>query len=149
LVPTSWRDDQTARRGRRDPFGQRRSIQTRQHFDQRRRDHEQPGADGVVAGELLAHLGDAVAGQLHLGGVIDVEHARQIAIDAQHGAIAPARVRRDLTHQPGRRDLIRHQQQRAFGDERARREHRETVRSRPVGVVEERHAPLRRRRQHG
>ena len=126
--------DQAACGGDRHARRQRRPIELGEHIDQRRRDHEQPGADRLVARELLAdlgnavagqlhlgragrrnheqpgadrlvarellaNLGNAVAGQLHLGRVIDVEHARQVAIDAQKpAASAAAAYRRDLVN---------------------------------------------------
>ena len=90
--------DQAACGGDRHARRQRRPIELGEHIDQRRRDHEQPGADRLVARELLADLGNAVAGELHLGRVIDVEHARQVAIDAQNRAVSGGGVRRDLVN---------------------------------------------------
>ena len=37
--------------------------------------------------QVLADRAHGVAGELHLGRVLDVEDAREIAVDAQHGAV--------------------------------------------------------------
>ena len=94
-----------------------------QAVEQRRRHHEQAGADRLVVGQLLADAGDPQARraarvrQRHLGGVVDVEHPRQLAIDAQHRASVGRRQAGEALDQRRGGDLIGHQQQGRLGDE--------------------------------
>jgi hypothetical protein len=84
-----------------------------------------------------------------LGGVVDVEDPRQVAVDAQQGPIG-GRGRRDQVAQQGRRgDLVGHDQQGPLGQERPRHLHRQTVGFLPVGVFEEGDLALERRRDPG
>ncbi len=141
------RHDQPLARRRRHALGERRPRQLFERPAERRRHHEQAGAHRVVELEPFADLGDAISRQLHLRRVVDVEHARQIAIDRQHGRPRSGRQRAELAQQGRGGDLIRHDQQRPLRDEGARRQNRQPVRPVPFGVLEKHDASLERGRE--
>ena len=95
-----------------------------------------------MVGQILADRGHAfvaaiVIPELDLGGVVEIENARQIGVHGQHRQFALTRVLCHFPEEMRRRDLIRHHQQGSFGDELARGQDRKAVRPLPRRVVEE------------